>query len=720
MESSDECALAYAEQEVLEEMDPSASTRRERQTALKEFGIQICTEVQARALNFLLGCFFFACKIPFSVVGNVFFVAFISALSPGYAKWLPGRTQLRTSILDEVYEETIVSTEAALDHAPGKRTLGIDGKTNTVGRATCNIGEAKLGISAYVTTKYFGKREHSGRVQANYVYEEIHDRVDKFQAIVADNTGNMQVMFRLLRAWFQALFIFGCCIHVLDLLVEDMVKLESLSLVVADFHFVTVFLKRFSMLWETLLSAQEEKFGIHARKLKVFPLTRFAYAYLMIETTVYNWSILRDIPEWPEYSIVKKKAIQRVPNSEADFERFETLVGDSSMKKKGDAVNRVLQPLSTMLHYLEGDSVPPSHLLPLYCIYFQTLNNLPLSVTMLLDADDIRSIKELAKERWLGAARKVGLRHDVHCLAFCLDVYVQALVVLIFGESELLRIQRTFTDKALLDAIKNYCGGNTGPKYQRLVQEFDVFRSQGDPYTMKLRAVTNLVRSQVPEKIHPLLTDAEKSDKFTYFLCCLKHFHLISSVLVFWNSLYVVSAECAALVQMAIHVLQILLHACNIERINKDADAVHSKARPRFGETNSKKAIYCYTNLVLQFKVKMSYLEYLSTVLSPEDQEDVLRTFDTVEDSSDEELPAGDDVGEGDSDDDGELDLAEPEIADSRLAFECPTGFSVIEKPAALISSVQGLKDLFIAMLWKEEGWELGKKVGSWAYLRKS
>ncbi|KAK3277827.1 hypothetical protein CYMTET_14191 [Cymbomonas tetramitiformis] len=106
----------------------------------------------------------------------------------------------------------------------------------------------------------------------------------------------------------------------------------------------------------------------------------------------------------------------------------------------------------------------------------------------------------------------------------------------------------------------------------------------------------------------------------------------------------------------------------------------------------------------------MSYLEYLSTVLSPEDQEDVLRTFDTVEDSSDEELPAGDDVGEGDSDDDGELDLAEPEIADSRLAFECPTGFSVIEKPAALISSVQGLKDLFIAMLWKEEGWELGKE----------
>ncbi|KAK3275087.1 hypothetical protein CYMTET_16762 [Cymbomonas tetramitiformis] len=179
-----------------------------------------------------------------------------------------------------------------------------------------------------------------------------------------------------------------------------------------------------------------------------------------------------------------------------------------------------------MLHYLEGDSVPLSHLLPLHSIYFQTLNNLPLSVTIHLDADDITSINDLAKERCLGAARKIGFRHNVHCLAFCLDVYVRALVMLIFGESELLRIQRTFTDKALLDAIKNY------------------------------------------------------------------------------------------------------------------------------------------------------YVQ-----------------------------------GASDEDEEGELDLAEPEIADSRLAFECPSGFSVIEKPAAFISSAQGLKDLYIAMLWKEEGWELGKTL---------
>ncbi|KAK3281666.1 hypothetical protein CYMTET_3650 [Cymbomonas tetramitiformis] len=111
---------------------------------------------------------------------------------------------------------------------------------------------------------------------------------------------------------------------------------------------------------------------------------------------------------------------------------------------------------------------------------------------------------------------------------------------------------------------------------------------------------------------------------------------------------------------MVICVLTIVLHACNIERINKDADAVHSKSRPRFGDSNSKKAIYCYVNLSLQFKANLSFKEYLKTV-NEEDEENVLLSFQEVaEDSSDEELPAGrEEAGDNeDSSDDDEV--AEP------------------------------------------------------------
>ncbi|KAK3261756.1 hypothetical protein CYMTET_29351, partial [Cymbomonas tetramitiformis] len=162
---------------------------------------------------------------------------------------------------------------------------------------------------------------------------------------------------------------------------------------------------------------------------------------------------------------------------------------------------------------------------------------------------------------------------------------------------------------------------------------------------------------------------------------------------------------------MVICVLTIVLHACNIERINKDADAAHSKSRPRFGDSNSKKAIYCYVNLSLQFKANLSVKEYLKTVLNEEDEENVLLSFQEVaEDSSDEELPAGrEEAGDNeDSSDDDEV-AEPPQDVDSRLPFECPIGFQALEKPAAFITSATGVTDLFIVMLWKEDGWELGK-----------
>ncbi|KAK3285413.1 hypothetical protein CYMTET_6983 [Cymbomonas tetramitiformis] len=185
-----------------------------------------------------------------------------------------------------------------------------------------------------------------------------------------------------------------------------MVKLEEPSAIVADFYFLTVFLKRYSMLWETLMDAQREKHGENARKLKVFPLTRFAFAYLMVSTALYSWSILRDIPDWPEYAVVKLKATQTKRTAEAEFNRFEDLVGDMALKKKGVALNFVLEPLCNILHYVEGDSVPPSHLLPLYCLYFKQMGELPLAVTTQFRRETLDSIKQLVKDRWLGTSRK--------------------------------------------------------------------------------------------------------------------------------------------------------------------------------------------------------------------------------------------------------------------------------------------------------------------------
>ncbi|KAK3258609.1 hypothetical protein CYMTET_32352 [Cymbomonas tetramitiformis] len=430
------------------------------------------------------------------------------------------------------------------------------------------------------------------------------------------------------------------------------------------------------MLWETLLEKQQEVFGNRARKLKVFPLTRFAYAYLMISCALYNWPILRDIPEWPDYLIVQEK----YPDARADFYCFESLVGNTVFKSEGQAAHGIIEPLSRMLHYLEGDSVPPSHLLPLYCLYYSFVCELPLAVTTRLNNETIVGVSTMVKDRWLGrttAPRKVGLRHDLHCLAFSLDVYVRALIVLIFGEARLERIDRTYSDENVFAAIKNYNGGLEDAKYHRLVQEVESFRAKQEPYGVKSRAVEGMLRANVPIKIHPLLSDEEKKNKFIYFLCCLQHLHIITSNHTFWNSITVISSDGSLFIQMVIIVLQIIIHACSIERISKNCDMVHSKARASFRDVNVRKSIFCFTNLLLQKKTTLSYKEYCTTVLSPEDAADVVLSFETELDSSDDDLPCG---GAGTAQEpleaeDDDIDVSLPAVVHAPYGLSVPCRF---------------------------------------------
>ena len=72
-----------------------------------------------------------------------------------------------------------------------------------------------------------------------------------------------------------------CCVHVLDLLIEDIAKLPQIKAISEDVHFAIVFVKRFGLLYEAFLEVQL-KAGIKCA-LAVFPLTRFACVYLMCE-----------------------------------------------------------------------------------------------------------------------------------------------------------------------------------------------------------------------------------------------------------------------------------------------------------------------------------------------------------------------------------------------------------------------------------------------------
>ena len=92
----------------------------------------------------------------------------------------------------------------------------------------------------------------------------------------------------------------------------------------------------------------------------IYPLTRFAYVYLMVANAMKNKKVLMLMGHEPEWALTKKKY------KGSDFDKFETIVNVTSNWTKAAAVRKILEPLSVMLHFLEGDSISSAYILPLY------------------------------------------------------------------------------------------------------------------------------------------------------------------------------------------------------------------------------------------------------------------------------------------------------------------------------------------------------------------
>jgi hypothetical protein len=96
--------------------------------------------------------------------------------------------------------------------------------------------------------------------------------------------------------------------------------------------------------------------------------------------------------------------------------------------------------------------------------------------TQLVDEDDEDSdlLCTLIEDRWLGTPRKHGLRADFHCLAFALDPYARAIVFHACGGAVSAACSDSYSETNVMQALKNYCGGNLGSKYANLLIMFNL------------------------------------------------------------------------------------------------------------------------------------------------------------------------------------------------------------------------------------------------------
>ena len=391
-----------------------------------------------------------------------------------------------------------------------------------------NISLAKVGVAAYASTAWFGKRSHSGEVYAEEV-KRLVGKGDKQIAACADNTSSNTSMqkglFGKLAELFSWFYI-GCCVHAMDLLSEDIAKIPEIASAISDCKFIVVFVIRYSMLHETFMDSQaaRRKHDPTASMLglKKFPDTRFAYAFFMIFSVFVNWSVLTALPNTPEFKLMKRAARDTEKSKRrAHFLKFENLVGSAVNMRGCEAAVALMRPISQALHYLEGDNVESSHVAAVFVVADQNAKSPAPEITDYFDSATMDLVKGCFEDRWNGAGRKVGVKHGVHCLSFKVDMVLRCTIKHALGAPFLAAIDGSFRRSSWDTALLTYCKQDNS-RYTKLVMEMTKFNSKTGDYASLWRQADAIAKETVAEIVQKLDSDT-KANPLRLLIAILKH-----------------------------------------------------------------------------------------------------------------------------------------------------------------------------------------------------
>ena len=718
---------------------------------------------QIELCMYLLTVTILMCHLAFSFSCNPYFRTFLKALRPAFEKQLCYRVRRTMSgaFLDEVYEEAVHVATESLANQPGLQTLGTDGHKDGRGRTLETITKAKLGVSTFAGCEYMLTERATGAHLAGVLKVYMLASVHLWIAVVADNTGNNVTAFETLAsiAALAHLFYLGCFIHVFDLLLEDIAKLCPLAELAKDAHFVITFIKRHSIVYEEFLIAKKQ-LGIRS-DLHLYPQTRFAYLYLMLLSLFKTFAAVRVVLDSPVYRMCKDHTRRRGgkegKHALAKFNLFEQIIETRTFKLRLEVGPMLLQPLSMALHYLEGDSVPMSHIVPIFqaaFVFAQSLED-DLTISQLLEPSDCERIVELVQERWHGTSRKKGLHADVHALAFVLDAQAQAAGTLrteptsdllnsaiLHSAREAMRHhirepeQRALLAQQLIlwlaarPALPPSGAGTSSTKPEAVAQGRNAFSSlylaqmnliwdKGDAREVKI--AKGEVKRSIPD-----------SDTLGYDLVeLIARLKLCGKPTTFWLSMMAEQPMGAKREELeahkffcrtAVNVSSIVGHTCGVERAGKAYGLVMTAHRKSMHPEVAKKAIYCLNNYgLLKRDIDMgdAVNDFAGSMLVDETVADDLRAkrmhaLRRGKMITDEELLQGEESEEGEEAEelaeqaDGDNEEAaglDPTTREVKWA-SLPEGLKVASAPLLLDDSLVG-KLVFIR--WEPPfGWSLG------------
>jgi hypothetical protein len=170
-------------------------------------------------LNNALAEFIFGCNIPFAVIESSHFKNFVNKLRPAYAKRLPCRKSLSTTLLDKAYDKSITESKKCLN---SESVIVIDGWKNTSSNSKTVVSmiHNSNGHQAFLNAwDLFGESETGEKVSSVELAKKYYNTT--VYAVVSDNASVMIKMGNMLK---HTIWHTTCNSHTANLLAKNVIN----------------------------------------------------------------------------------------------------------------------------------------------------------------------------------------------------------------------------------------------------------------------------------------------------------------------------------------------------------------------------------------------------------------------------------------------------------------------------------------------------------------
>uniref|UniRef100_A0A914D745 DUF659 domain-containing protein n=1 Tax=Acrobeloides nanus TaxID=290746 RepID=A0A914D745_9BILA len=283
-------------------------------------------------------------SLPHALVDNAAFRRFVHRLNPSYT--LPTRRSISEKLMPELYKLVNSSVMEAVNQAPFV-ALSVDGWTDVRKEAIVNVmvhTPQPFLFKSYDT----GNNAHTAPYMANLL-KQVIDEIGptKVVAITSDHAANLLAAWRLIQAEYPWIILSCCKAHLLDLVVQDILKLGVAHQVMEQCKSVAKFSYKKT---PNLLLGEAQLFQYNKKIPFYMPSNvRWGTNHKLLSAVIRSKEAI--------LNILRDPRVTNLASLSNDARKLRVPFEDLPMIKKMRELEAILNPLNRAISLIEGDSM---------------------------------------------------------------------------------------------------------------------------------------------------------------------------------------------------------------------------------------------------------------------------------------------------------------------------------------------------------------------------